>query len=138
MNDTDWSSNISLNTVGKNMDVTLPIASKTTGNEIGVSIGEGSGIFAETKIVTISPRYIVTNFTEGSLVFHETMCMAEFLLERDQNIPIYKMSMNEKKYCKIKFFDSDGLSEYSEPFELNMKSDIDYIKVKTLRQISIL
>lgn len=133
MNDTDWSSNISSNTVGKHMDVTLPIASKTTGNEIGVSIGEGSGIFAETKIVTISPRYIVTNFTESSLVFHETMCMAEFLLEKDQNIPIYKMSMNEKKYCKIKFFDNDGLSEYSEPFELNMKSDIDYIKVKNFR-----
>ena len=130
MNDTEWSSNISLNTVGKTLDITLPIASKTTGNEIGVSIEEGSGVFSDTKIVTITPRYIVTNFTECSLVFHETMCMAEFLLEKKQNIPIYKMSMNETKYCRIKMFDKDGLSEYSEPFELNMKSDIDYIKLK--------
>ncbi|XBW38293.1 hypothetical protein QEN19_003882 [Hanseniaspora menglaensis] len=129
MCDTEWSSPVSLDAVGKDLDLILSIANKTTGNEIGINIVDGTGVFSETKIVTITPRYIITNFTDQNIVFNETMCLTEFLLENSQPIPIYKMSMNEEKFCKLKIYFEDH-SEYSEPFDLSIKSDLDYVKLK--------
>ncbi|OBA25264.1 DUF1162-domain-containing protein [Hanseniaspora valbyensis NRRL Y-1626] len=136
MFDTDWSSLVSFDAVGKDLDLVLRIPNKTAGNEIGVNIKEGSGIFSDTKIITVTPRFIITNFTNKSLVFNESMCLAEFLLETQQPIPIYKMSMSGEKYCRLKIYsqeeeeDEGNQSEYSEPFELNIKSDLDYVKMK--------
>ncbi|KAL6927429.1 hypothetical protein ACO0SA_003727 [Hanseniaspora valbyensis] len=107
MFDTDWSSLVSFDAVGKDLDLVLRIPNKTTGNEIGVNIKEGSGIFSDTKIITVTPRFIITNFTNQSLVFNESMCLAEFLLETQQPIPIYKMSMSGEKYCRLKIYSQE-------------------------------
>lgn len=130
MFDTDWSSTISLDAIGKDLDLVLPIPNKTNGNEIGINIKEGFGIFADTKIITITPRFIITNYTNQNLVFNETMSLAEFLLENKQPIPIYKMSMNADKYCRLKIYGEDDQAEYCEPFELNIKADLDYVKLR--------
>jgi len=59
--DTMWCRPFSFNTVGMKSEVHLNPIQGMGGYQIGCNVEFGSGVFAKTRIVTLSPRFIVVN-----------------------------------------------------------------------------
>ncbi|KAI9714321.1 MAG: hypothetical protein M1820_000282 [Bogoriella megaspora] len=59
--DSAWSKPQSFDAIGSNYDVTLPSASGRSEMHVGVSVEEGEGKYKLTKVVSITPRFVLKN-----------------------------------------------------------------------------
>ncbi|KAK4623994.1 Vacuolar protein sorting-associated protein 13 [Fulvia fulva] len=59
--DSAWSQPVSFDAIGANTDVKLPSASGREEMHCGVSVTEGEGKYKFTKVVAVTPRFIVKN-----------------------------------------------------------------------------
>ncbi|KAL6941975.1 hypothetical protein ACO0QE_003138 [Hanseniaspora vineae] len=114
MKDSDWSPANTLDALEQNFDMALSIPSKTMQTELGLHISEGLGKYSLSKLVTVSPRFIIKNEYSEDLMLGETRSIAEVVLEMNTAIPLYKMSTSSSKLCKLKFYGGN----YSEPFPI--------------------
>ena len=114
MQDSDWSPANTFDALEQNFDMALGIPSKTMQTELGLHISEGLGKYSLSKVVTVSPRFIIKNEYSDDLVLGETMSTAEVVLEMNTAVPLYKMSTSSSKLCRLKFYGGN----YSEPFPI--------------------
>lgn len=59
--DSKWSEPLSFDTLGKDSDVTIPSSTRQSEIHVGLHISEGPGKYQMTKIVTLTPRFIINN-----------------------------------------------------------------------------
>ncbi|PVI04174.1 vacuolar protein sorting-associated protein 13 [Periconia macrospinosa] len=59
--DSGWSKPQSLDAIGSNYAVALPSTQARSEMHIGVSVSEGEGKFNLTKVITVTPRFIIKN-----------------------------------------------------------------------------
>ncbi|KAI7898920.1 uncharacterized protein BX663DRAFT_555462 [Cokeromyces recurvatus] len=71
INDSKWSEPISFEAVGNSQDVTLHSKYDKLARHAGIKVEEGVGILRLTKVVTITPRYILKNKMSVGLKFCE-------------------------------------------------------------------
>ncbi|KAK4893967.1 Vacuolar protein sorting-associated protein 13 [Elasticomyces elasticus] len=61
LGDSAWSQPVSFDAIGANVDVKLPASSGRAEMHAGLNVMEGEGKYKLTKVVTITPRFIVKN-----------------------------------------------------------------------------
>ncbi|KAK4542998.1 hypothetical protein LTR36_005996 [Oleoguttula mirabilis] len=59
--DSNWSQPVSFDAIGANTDVKLPAQSGRSEMHAGLTVMEGEGKYKLTKVVTVTPRFIVKN-----------------------------------------------------------------------------
>ncbi|KAJ9635099.1 Vacuolar protein sorting-associated protein 13 [Coniosporium tulheliwenetii] len=69
--DSNWSKPQSFDAIGSSYAVTLPSAQGRTEMHVGVDVREGEGKYNLTKVVTITPRFIVKNKMDETINVRE-------------------------------------------------------------------
>lgn len=129
--ESEWSSPLSFDAIGQALDTIVNIPNKEQESNMGITIKEGEGIYAFSKIVEIAPRYIIQNCLADPVEICEHGSTNVLNLEPNASVPLYKMRNIVNKQLMIKFLGSG--SEWSAPFFIK---DIGLNFVKVLKQSS--
>ncbi|ODV94409.1 hypothetical protein PACTADRAFT_18111 [Pachysolen tannophilus NRRL Y-2460] len=120
---------LSLDAIGQSFDITVPVNNGQTEINLGVSIAEGEGKYKLTKVITISPRFVLHNCLQKTIRFTEIGSSKETSIEPGKTVPLYNMRCNKEKQLMVSFLGSN--SGWSSPFNIN---DIGQIYVKVLKE----
>ncbi|SCV04252.1 LAME_0H16974g1_1 [Lachancea meyersii CBS 8951] len=126
--DSDWSVQTSLDAIGRSVDLALEIPNRNQESNVGITVSEGSGKYALSKIVKILPRYIIRNSLNVDLEVSEYGSTSVMKACSNVSFPLYKMRNIIDKHMCIKFVGSQ--SQWSSPF---MIKDIGSSYVKVLK-----
>jgi len=98
--DTTWSKPQSFDAIGSTFDVALPSSTSKTEMHVGVSIAEGEGKYKMTKIVTVTPRFILKNKINEDINVREPGSSQVLLLKSGDLLPLrYLRQVPEKQLC---------------------------------------
>ncbi|KAI9031000.1 hypothetical protein CLU79DRAFT_842748 [Phycomyces nitens] len=112
----EWSIPISFEAVGTMYDVTVPSPSKTEEIHVGVSVQEGQGKYKISKVITFTPRFILSNQMDEFIRYREPESRVDQDLEPNQRIPLYNLRRNAEKQLSIKL---PGINNrWSAPFNI--------------------
>ncbi|KAF7732148.1 hypothetical protein EC973_006403 [Apophysomyces ossiformis] len=96
----EWSQPFSLDGVGRAFDIAIPTTSKTEEIHFGVSVQEG--LAQLTNVVTIAPRFILSNQMEESIRYRQPGSRADRELEPKQRAPVNYLHRNAEKQLSVK------------------------------------
>lgn len=129
--ESDWSTPLSFDAIGQSLDTIVNIPNKEQESNIGVTISEGEGEYAFSKIVEIAPRYIIHNCLDLPIEICELGSTNISQLDTDHSKPLYRMRNIINKQLMIKFLGPN--CDWSAPFFIK---DIGLTYLKVLKQDS--
>jgi vacuolar protein sorting-associated protein 13A/C len=88
--DSDWSRAISFEAVGSSYMTRLPSAAGID-TLLGIDIQEGLGKYYLSKVVTISPRFVLQNRMREDMVFGQSGNSTPVLLKKGEILPLLKL-----------------------------------------------
>lgn len=98
--DSSWSKPQSFDALGSSYEVVLPAASGRSEMHMGVSVSEGEGKYNLSKVVSLTPRFILKNKIGESLDLREPGSSEILKLENNDLRPMYFMrQVQEKQLC---------------------------------------
>jgi vacuolar protein sorting-associated protein 13A/C len=126
--DSDWSKPVSFEAVGSAFMLNL---SAIGGRDIllGFDVAEGLGKYHLSKIVTVSPRFILRNNLNQDISYGQAGVLTPYILKAGQILPVMKLltSQDHDDYHMCVRFTST-LSAWSNPFSLTQIGNI-YLKI---------
>ncbi|ANZ74777.1 BA75_01327T0 [Komagataella pastoris] len=128
LSDSEVSRKIGLDTVGQSVNVDVPCNTRGFEKNLSVTIGEGSGKYWLSKVVTVAPRYIFTNKIESTVILQEYGTGKQLKVSPGSSIPLYNLRTGHKKQLTLGL--DDGSTQLSSPFNIN---DIGEIYLKILK-----
>lgn len=102
VNGSEWSQPLSFEAVGSVQDVVLGKPNGQDEAHLGISIKEGQGKYKVTKIVTITPRFVLSNKMDEAIRYREPESRHDQLLDPHQRTPLYQLRRNAEKQLTIK------------------------------------
>ncbi|RCH95152.1 hypothetical protein CU098_002571, partial [Rhizopus stolonifer] len=117
INESKWSDPISFEAVGNSQDVTLLSKSDTYARHAGIKVEEGVGILRLTKIVTITPRYILKNNTGLKLNLCEFGADETITIDPEQKLALYQTTKSHVRWLCIKL--QELQDHWSSPFDIH-------------------
>ncbi|KAI8990033.1 hypothetical protein BDB01DRAFT_718047 [Pilobolus umbonatus] len=138
----EWSQPLSFEAIGSAYDVLLANKNKTEEFHLGIHIQEGEGKFKLTRVITISPRFVLSNQTGEVIQYRVPETKHDQRLETKKRIALYNMRMLNEQQLTIKL---EGYSNtWSAPFNINDIGNVyirlsnDFGKQDTLIRVAIL
>lgn len=127
--DSSWSKPQSFDAIGSAFDATLPTQGSRSEMHVGISVREGEGKYKLTKVVTVTPRYIVKNKIGEAIQVREPSSSGISTLEQDDLLPLkYVRSAPEKQLCLC----FPGVNnQWSSPFNI---SNVGTVHIKLAKQ----
>jgi len=125
--DSNWSRPQSFEAVGSVNDVVLPSPTKQTEIHVGISVDEGEGKYKVTKVVTLSPRFILKSNLQETVQIREPGAGSSNImtLEPGQLLPLHFLRSTHNKQLTLLF---PGINNrWSAPFNI---SDLGRVHVK--------
>ncbi|KAG0185188.1 hypothetical protein DFQ28_009826 [Apophysomyces sp. BC1034] len=116
VNDSKWSEALSFEAVGSAQDITLMTANSSRTVRVGIRVEEGVGQYRLTKLVTITPRFIMKNNTKYDLTLSELGGSDAIELGADQKWPLYEFSKSRIKWLCLRLRQVDDI--WSAPFDI--------------------
>ncbi|CAO3643748.1 unnamed protein product [Cunninghamella blakesleeana] len=111
-----WSQPLSFEAVGSSSDACLSL-DRTFDFHTGIHVDEGLGIYHLTKVVTINPRFILTNNTQYNLKFAEYGCNDTLSVGVEEQVPLYStMKSRTVKWLCLQL--SELENNWSTPFNI--------------------
>ncbi|EIE88932.1 hypothetical protein RO3G_13643 [Rhizopus delemar RA 99-880] len=136
----DWSRPLSFEAIGSVYDVVLPNGSEEI--HVGIHIQEGGGQFKLNKLITLTPRFVLSNQMDQNIRYRVPETKEDYVLEAKQRIPLYNIRVQNEKQLSIKL---EGFSHaWSAPFNIQDMGDVhlrlsnDYGDPDMLIRVSIL
>ncbi|OAD04505.1 hypothetical protein MUCCIDRAFT_141025 [Mucor lusitanicus CBS 277.49] len=126
INDSKWSEPISFEAVGNSQDVTLLSKQDAYARHAGIKVEEGTGILRLTKLVTITPRYIIKNNMDIALKFCEFGDDEVTRIDPGQKMPLYQTTKSSVRWLCLQLQELDG--KWSSPFDIQ-EIGKTYVKV---------
>ncbi|CCF60631.1 hypothetical protein KAFR_0L00240 [Kazachstania africana CBS 2517] len=126
--DSDWSIPVSFDGLGQSFDVTLNEMNRALEYNLGVNISEGEGKYVLSRIINVTPRYIVKNELEFPIELCEIGSANVTKVETMTSIPLYKMRTVLNKQLMIRKTVSGG--EWSTSFSMK-DVGLSYVKLLT-------
>ena len=127
--DSAWSKPQSFDAIGSNFEVVVPSVNDKTELHSGVSVTEGEGKYNLTKVVTITPRFILKNKMTEEINFREPSSSDIQKLKPNELRPLHFMRQSPEKQLCLCF---PGVNnQWSSPFNI---SNIGMTHVKLARQ----
>ena len=123
-----WSKPQSFDAIGSTFEVVLPSSSGKSELHVGVSVTEGEGKYTLTKVVTVTPRFILKNKMTEEINFREAGSSNLTTLKPGQLQPIHFMRQAPEKQLCLCF---PGVNnQWSSPFNI---SNVGMTHVKIAR-----
>ncbi|GAA6006460.1 hypothetical protein JCM10207_004941 [Rhodosporidiobolus poonsookiae] len=125
--ESNWSQQLSFETVNMETEVILPSTSGSEEVHVGLKVNEGLGDYKLTKVITLCPRFIVKNNFSGELRIRELGSTNEVALESGRRHQVGFLRAAQAPQLVLSF---PGGSAWSAPFKLQ---DIgqNYVRVPT-------
>lgn len=134
--DSQPSAPISLDASGSTSEIALVSKDRQRDLYLGVMVTQGVGRYVDTKIISISPRFILCNSTDRPLCFREPGGKQNMQADAGDRIPAgFMWSMAEKEMC-VKFADSEN-AEWSSSFTM-MNVGTNYLRLGVRGQATVL
>lgn len=128
--DSGWSRPQSFEAIGSVSDAVLPSSSKETELHIGISVDEGQGKYKMTKVITLTPRFILKSKLPETIQIREpgTGSNNIMTLNPGELLPLHFLKDTEQKQLTMLF---PGMANrWSAPFNI---SDLGRVHVKMHR-----
>lgn len=129
LGDSQWSKPVSFEAIGRTSEVAMQLPNKKSEMNVGIDIKEGQGKYKLSKVVTISPRYIIKNNLQSGIEILDIGSSDSLHLESGKLEPLYKLPRVEEKQLKLRL--PGGKSKWSSPFNIK---DIGSIFLKVYEQ----
>lgn len=126
INDSKWSEPISFEAVGSSQDVTLLSKQDAYARHAGINVVEGTGIFRLTKLITITPRYIIKNNMNLGLKFCEFGDEEITNIDPGQKMPVYQTTKSSVRWLCLQLQELNN--NWSSPFDIQ-EIGKTYVKV---------
>ena len=98
--DSSWSKPQSLDAIGSAFEAVLPGANPKSEMNVGISVAEGEGKYKLTKVITVTPRFIVKNKTSEPIQIREPGSSNIMALETTELLPLkFLRHAAEKQIC---------------------------------------
>ncbi|CAO0798122.1 unnamed protein product [Mucor circinelloides] len=127
INDSKWSEPISFEAVGNSQDVTLLSKQDAYARHAGIKVEEGTGILRLTKLVTITPRYIIKNNMDIALQFCEFGDNETTSIDPGQKMPLYQTTKSSVRWLCLQLHNNVH-GRWSSPFDIQ-EIGKTYVKV---------
>lgn len=99
---TQWSQPVSFEAVGSIMEVTMQVKDRKEEIHLGMNVELGKGKYALTKVVTITPRFILKNNLKEHLCFREALSNNFTLLEAGKHEPLRNLRQGQPKLLSLR------------------------------------
>lgn len=116
INDSKWSDPISFEAVGNSQDVTLLSKADTYARHAGIKVEEGFGLLRLTKLVTITPRYILKNNMDVPFKFCEFGSTDVTNIDPHQKMPLYQTTKSNVRWLCLQLQELED--NWSSPFDI--------------------
>ncbi|KAK6330143.1 hypothetical protein TWF730_004642 [Orbilia blumenaviensis] len=123
--DSAWSRPVSFEAIGNIDDVVIASSSRQEEIHIGISVTEGEGKYKMTKIVTLTPRFILNSKLSEEINVRESASSRIMTLKPGELLPLHFLRQAHEKQLTLCFPGLDN--QWSSPFNI---SDIGTIHVK--------
>lgn len=126
-----WSKPQSFDAIGSTTDAVLPGANPKSEMHVGISVAEGEGKYKLSKVVTVTPRFILKNKLSEDIQVREPGSSGIMTIGSLQLLPLkYIRASSEKQLC-LSF---PGLNnQWSFPFNIDNVGTI-YVKLAKYRE----
>ncbi|CAO3651068.1 unnamed protein product [Cunninghamella blakesleeana] len=121
----EYSQPLSFEAVRSIFDVTLPTPSHAEEFHLGVNVQEGVGKYKLTKMVTFTPRFIISNHMNVSIRYREPESRDDQEVKPQSRTPLYRVRKSQDKQLCIKLPGIDNV--WSAPFNIQ---DIGKVHVR--------
>ncbi|KAI8144971.1 hypothetical protein BJV82DRAFT_536853 [Fennellomyces sp. T-0311] len=124
VNDSKWSEQLSFEAVGSIQDVECATPNNIHLVHLGVNVEEGIGLYHLTRLITISPRFILKNNLDVDIKYREFGMPTDdaiATIEAGQRLPLYETSKTHIRWLCLSR--SQGNSLWSAPFDLQQIGD---------------
>ncbi|KAI0094888.1 vacuolar protein sorting-associated protein 13 [Irpex rosettiformis] len=117
--DSMWSERVGFEAPAAESRLLIPSQSNTNEEvHVGLSWSEGSGKYKLTKVITLSPRFILRNNSNDALVFreHGSKPRGHAILQPGERTPLHFLRMGDNKMLTLAF--SDSSAQWSPPLNV--------------------
>ncbi|KAJ3110151.1 hypothetical protein HK100_003137 [Physocladia obscura] len=115
--DSEWSKPLSFEAVGSSSDLLIPLNNRDQEIHLGLKINEGEGKYFLTKVVTVTPRFMIKNNMSEDLQCRQHPKHQPILIKSKASVPIHYFKANESRQLCLRM---DGLmDEWSSPFNID-------------------
>lgn len=115
--DSKWSEPLSFDTLGKDSDVAILSSTRPAEIHVGLHISEGLGKYHLSKIVTLTPRFIVHNKLSDDLQIRDSGSSALMTVGANSLAPLHFLRRSTQKQLVASFHGST--SSWSAPFNID-------------------
>lgn len=124
--ETEWSPPLSIDALGQSYDTSLLVAERDLECNLGIALTEGRGSFLLSKIVEITPRYIIKNNTGIPVEVCEPDSDQVLQFDEGALLPFYKLKTRNKKQIMIKQLGKN--TEWTSPLHIS-EIGLSYVKL---------
>ncbi|KAF9211914.1 hypothetical protein BGZ59_007452 [Podila verticillata] len=140
-----WSRPVSFEAVGSIMEIAVQAQDRPEEIHLGVNVELGKGKYALTKVVTITPRFILKNNLDEDLNFREFGSSNVTLLPAHQRVPLRYLRQGQQKLLSLRL--PGVTSRWTAPFNIDemgkmhvtiLRSDgeVELIRVHVMMEVA--
>ncbi|KAG9326243.1 hypothetical protein KVV02_000958 [Mortierella alpina] len=140
-----WSRPVSFEAVGSIMEIAVQAEDRPEEIHLGMNVELGKGKYALTKVVTITPRFILKNNLDEDLNFREYGSNNVTLLPAHQRVPLRYMRQGQQKLLSLRL--PGVTSRWTSPFNIDemgkmyvtiLRSDgeVELIRVHVMMEVA--
>ncbi|KAK9485881.1 hypothetical protein V1527DRAFT_94643 [Lipomyces starkeyi] len=126
--DSLWSRPQSFEAIGGNTDAVITSNDRNREIHVGIHVSEGQGKYKMTKIVTISPRFVLKNKLSEDLNIREPGSSVVMVIKAGEVLPLHFMQQVPEKQLTLSF--PMAGPHWSAPFNI---SDLGRMHVKVVK-----
>ncbi|ATY65465.1 vacuolar sorting-associated vps13 [Cordyceps militaris] len=114
--DSEWSKPQSFDAIGSNSEVVLNSATKNKEIHIGITVNSGEGKYKMTRVVTLSPRFVLENKLGEEIYVRESSSPGFLTLAQGALRPLHFMQKGSVKQLSLCYAGVD--SHWTAPFNI--------------------
>ena len=111
--DSQWSKPLSFDVIGSEVELTIQSASGDREARLGLNVEDGLGKFKLSKVIKLTPRYMVHNHLSDTIQLAESVGGEHFSIAPGELQPLHWLHVDSTKHAKIKFADSAWTAPFS-------------------------
>lgn len=126
--DSEWSKPQSFDAIGSTSEVVLNSPNKNKEIHIGITVESGAGKYKMTKVVTLAPRFVLSNKLGEEILIRESSSSGYLTLPTGSLQPLHFMQKSKVKQLCLCY--PGGNNQWTSPFNI---ADIGTTHVKIAR-----
>lgn len=115
--DSVWSKPLSFDVIGSEVEVTIQSSNGDREAHFGLNVEDGLGKFKLSKVIKLTPRYMVHNYLSEPIQLAESVGGEHFEVAPGKLLPLHWLHVNSTKHAKFKYADKEAA--WTAPFSID-------------------